>query len=871
MKPEPETPGTQAFEPHVTVNDPDRWGPPEENEGAANAGDTAPRPEDSAGSQTGTNVNTLRPKDKFNAKLPKSIRDYIDNPPKPGEGFHLWVFGVALRLQGWRPDDVIEEILKVASDTCGEPRDPREIPDAMKAAARVAEERVTGAQSQVAGPVAAGKGGCGGARSASAWPDLDEAHRRKVIDSSVVKCVLDLEQRSPRAFLATEETTAEDFVESLFPGNPLICAGATLEEAHTQPLYDWYGRLGGQSYIVPNKMTARSGVNQKGRESKRCIANTGPRIYIVVEADVGTYDEQAAVIWHLANFAPLVIVVNSGGKSLHAWFRCEGVDEGDVRRFMEYAVRLGADRTTMSRCQMVRMPFGRRFKSDRTVRQEVHYFNPELVKAPPAWRVSEIPPCGAGLANLSTGGEFDDDCEVEEVVEYPIPGGLLKQLKTDLAGRYNEAVLAKAVLEILPPISTCGDSWHYWDGSSWVKCVRERFLPTVMRLLAQVGMSTIARAKRILEHVCGLQQWSGEWNGCYAAAGDDRVLINVANGVLRVDGSAVELLNHNPDYRFTYAISTAWDPLAQCDVFLATLGSALPDPLDRELFECFAGYILEPSAKHEVALAIFGPGGTGKSTLVNDGIGHALGGFQNGAVTQLALKQLCDSGAYSLPKIRHALVNILAEGDALEVQESANFKSIISGEPLLAREIWGSPFVMTPTCKLLIASNHLPRFRNGTDAEGRRLRLLHFNQVPSKPDLDLKTKIRSESTGILRWMVGGLQILMRRGAMPWGGEAAKPVSERFGISNDPLGHFIKTACVLAPDAEVSKQAFFDAYAEFAEENGFSVEHISSLGRKLVDRFVDIKTVRHRRERFYRGVGLREWPPDDDVLFDPMER
>jgi hypothetical protein len=83
------------------------------------------------------------------------------------------------------------------------------------------------------------------------------------------------------------------------------------------------------------------------------------------------------VLWHLARLAPLVMVVHSGGKSLHGWFACQGSSEALQLRFMRYAVMLGADPATWTRCQFVRMPDGlRRRPSAFGVRQSVFYFNP---------------------------------------------------------------------------------------------------------------------------------------------------------------------------------------------------------------------------------------------------------------------------------------------------------------------------------------------------------------------------------------------------------------------------------------------------------------------------------------------------------------
>jgi len=132
---------------------------------------------------------------------------------------------------------------------------------------------------------------------------------------------------------------------------------------------------------VPSPMQSEFGTNQEGRESVRCNDNVGPRRFLVIEFDSGSRDEQAAIIWNLSKYGPLTLVLHSGGKSLHAWFYCQGEDEfpnSRLRRFMEYAVTLGGDSHTWVPCQFVRMPDGTR--SENGKRQSVIYFNPEVLQ-----------------------------------------------------------------------------------------------------------------------------------------------------------------------------------------------------------------------------------------------------------------------------------------------------------------------------------------------------------------------------------------------------------------------------------------------------------------------------------------------------------
>ena len=102
-------------------------------------------------------------------------------------------------------------------------------------------------------------------------------------------------------------------------------------------------------------------------------SNTGPRRFLVCEFDTGAPDDHAALLLHLATRAPLVLAVHSGGKSLHGWFYCAGQAEEKLRRFMSYAVGIGADPATWTRSQFVRMPDGQR---ENGKRQVVYFFNP---------------------------------------------------------------------------------------------------------------------------------------------------------------------------------------------------------------------------------------------------------------------------------------------------------------------------------------------------------------------------------------------------------------------------------------------------------------------------------------------------------------
>ncbi len=213
------------------------------------------------------------------------------------------------------------------------------------------------------------------------WPALDREALRGILRDG--QGLADLWHLSPDD---PEGITSEDFIEALFPGNPWLCVGRDQRRAETDRREAFRDRLGELQFIVPNPMTGPEGKTQTGKPSARCLENTGPRRFLVVECDFRPEDTEGrgtvadlcgGVLLHLARFAPLVMAVHSGGKSLHGWFTCEGRSEDKLRRFMRYAVSLGADRATWTRCQFVRMPEGRRATGER---QTVYFWNPTLLK-----------------------------------------------------------------------------------------------------------------------------------------------------------------------------------------------------------------------------------------------------------------------------------------------------------------------------------------------------------------------------------------------------------------------------------------------------------------------------------------------------------
>ena len=327
--------------------------------------------------------------------VPEFIRNgFCMRLPTAGEGVHKFLFRLARVLHPWRSEERIRDVLHQFARGCGRYVSEREITAAIEDSRADAE-------------TPKGQRGCysrrGGdtVKAPSPWSPVNQKLLRDICLEGPV--VGDLKGASPLQFPYSDGPHTEGIVDVVFPGDPWICAAGQKQcDFATKRRAEWRGSLSDQSFIVPSPMKSQNGLTRGGRVSEHAQAAVGPRRFLVVECDfaernrsgtaehalaplirelraakgITTLDMCSSVLWHLAQLAPLTLVVHSGGKSLHGWFCAQDHPEEKLRRFMDYACSLGADPVTWQREQFVRMPDGLR---GGYIRQSPIYFNPQTI------------------------------------------------------------------------------------------------------------------------------------------------------------------------------------------------------------------------------------------------------------------------------------------------------------------------------------------------------------------------------------------------------------------------------------------------------------------------------------------------------------
>lgn len=426
-----------------------------------------------------------------------------------------------------------------------------------------------------------------------------------------------------------------------------------------------------------------------------------------------------------------------------------------------------------------------------------------------------------------------------------------------LSVEFNEFEFVQRFLDRAGSIRCIGEKWFVYAAGVRRPTSRHEFRPIALDIMPAT-IRTAWRESAILRHVESFHQTTEEFHGFYRFEGD-AVLLNVANGILRVTSSGIELSEHDARFLFTRRAVAHYRPEATCPRFNEVVEAALPDPADRHLLQAAAGNILLPDCRNESAFVFLGPSGTGKSTVAQ-AIAATLG---PDLVSHLDLSQLSDPGTFFLPALQHVALNLGAELNSMAVGDGSVFKQLCSGESVRVNPKWEQPFDLHTAAKLFFLANRMPAFRQGTDGEVRRLNIIRFGQKPERPMVSVKAALMSdpaEHAGILCWMINGLQELLLTNRMPESGAESSAARAQFDLSNDPLRAFVAACCVVDADAAEEKDRIIAAHAAFRAENGFPPTSPNIFLRELYERYPTLKATRPRtagdRKHMVNGIRLQ---------------
>ena len=206
-------------------------------------------------------------------------------------------------------------------------------------------------------------------------------------------------------------TKAVDILKGLFEKGDIInCQHSALEYATLTKLSDLDSFLAKKGkplehfhFFNPStfkKVEGTANPLNNDKVSTRCNANVKLRKYMVLEFDYKETDPNGfknaerfnTFAMTMANFAPLVMAVDTGGKSVHYWYEVGETAKSIKDRFFQIACLHGADSRLGVKSQIARLPNTPASKEGRG-KQSVIYLDLDRVQTPKEWDLVGFEDC----------------------------------------------------------------------------------------------------------------------------------------------------------------------------------------------------------------------------------------------------------------------------------------------------------------------------------------------------------------------------------------------------------------------------------------------------------------------------------------------
>ena len=295
-----------------------------------------------------------------------------------------------------------------------------------------------------------------------------------------------------------------------------------------------------------------------------------------------------------------------------------------------------------------------------------------------------------------------------------------------------------------------------------------------------------------------------------------KMALNTPSGMVNLQNG--ELSESKPEYFFTKLTAAPYVKDAPCPQWEKFLGEIFGG--DKDLIRYVqkaVGYSLTGSTAEECAFFLYGTGRNGKSTFL-DIVRCALGDYAaNIQPETIMVRNMAGNHINSdIARLKGArFVTSVEPNEGLRLNEGL-LKQLTGEDMVTARKLFCSEFEFIPEFKLWLTTNHKPVIRGTDEGIWRRVHLIPFTvQIPiEKVDKDLRTKLRSELPGILRWCIDGGIMWQKEGlTMP---RAVIDSVKEYRREMDVVSAFIEDKCELS--GAIQSSTLYAAYSDWAEIN-----------------------------------------------------
>ena len=320
----------------------------------------------------------------------------------------------------------------------------------------------------------------------------------------------------------------------------------------------------------------------------------------------------------------------------------------------------------------------------------------------------------------------------------------------------------------------------------------------------------------------------------------DPNLFNVQNGYL--DLRTGKLHEHDKNKFFTKISSVEFTDKIDCPMWIEFLNKIFNN--DKDLIEYIqrsVGYSLSGSTEEQMMFILYGNGRNGKSVFL-DIITEIFGNYSTNIQPQtIMVKQQSSNANSDIAKLNGArLVTTTEPNEGVRMDEGL-VKQLTGGDKVTARFLYENEFDFIPQFKLWMATNHKPIIRGTDDGIWRRMAIIPFAvQIPEhEVDKSLKYKLRRELKAILNWAVEGYMMWRANGLEE--PQSIKDQRKDYRTEMDSIEAFLEECCTRNEKAKGKSKTLYQAYREWARENGQYMMSSTKFGREMSNKFVKLRS------------------------------
>jgi putative DNA primase/helicase len=350
----------------------------------------------------------------------------------------------------------------------------------------------------------------------------------------------------------------------------------------------------------------------------------------------------------------------------------------------------------------------------------------------------------------------------------------------------------------------------------------------------------------------------------------DPWLLNCPNGTLELRTG--HLRRHRREDFLTKMTAAPYDPAARSDTWDSFLEANVREADTITTLQRFAGYSVTGDTSEDRSAFLYGPGGSGKSTML-EAIRRTLGDYAETASFETFLHHRRDPSAPNddVARLRGARMVIAVETEGGRAWAAGIVKHHSGGDSIRARHLHQASFTFTPQYKLWFAANDRPRVDATDDAFWRRLFEVPFpvgrpDEAQRDPTIRARLVDPAQSgAAILAWAVEGCAAWLAQGLgiSPGIREATKA----YRVAMDTVAQFLADRCLLDPGGSTAAQSLRVAYETWCREDGIRPATGKAWSAPLEAAGLD-RTRLHGGKTYWIGVQLLDQAEPDWVKGEP---